>query len=312
MTWYFDPNNTGGVNGGAEVIYALKVLLQAHGGVVQCSGNGAGEYSAVGDVIDDAAELNTAQAWFVILWRGVYFYFQRGGLDYNWWLRVSYTAPSGGGFILMATAADIQDWHGTTDAGAAIFQAPSSYRYHIGCDDAPGGFYAFTLINGTGASAGGIVFDPFAAASYPVEDTAPVVFYVGMTTTFGEHTYISANDEGYSPKCWYCRGFGLPDELASPNALVLTPGGYPALSSGHAFPRQLGSNPYTGEDDRFPVMYARPAPLATQLGHRGYGTVMRWAGAARSNGDTMRTGVVIDRVQILSIVLPFPDEACAL
>jgi len=307
MAWFFDVNNVGGVNGGAEVIYALKVLLQAHGGVVQCSGNGAAEYSAVGDVIDDAAELNTAQAWFVILWKGIYFYFQRGNLDYCWWLRVSYTAPSGGGFIVMATAADTQDWHGTTDAGAGIFPAASSYRYHVGCDDALGGLYVFALTNGTGVAAGGIVFDPFATASYPVEDTAPAIFYVA-STTFGAYGYVGGITEGESPKSWYCRG--LPAEIPAPGALVLTPGGYPYAFQ--PFPRQLGSNPYTEEDDRFPIMYGRTASLATSLGHRGYGTVMRWAGAARSNGDTMRTGVVIDRVQIDSIVLPFPDEACAL
>jgi hypothetical protein len=39
---------------------------------------------------------------------------------------------------------------------------------------------------------------------------------------------------------------------------------------------------------------------------------MRWAGVARSNGTTMRTGATIDRVQVNGIILPYANAECAL
>ncbi|MBI2892914.1 MAG: hypothetical protein HYY06_05130 [Deltaproteobacteria bacterium] len=311
MTYVFDVNNAGGANGGAEAMYLWKELLKSAGWDVPASSDGT-TYNSSGDQITLAGSgsggMNNSQAWFRVrapsgMSPRREFCCQRGSSgEAYWWIK--YSAEDGfttsGDADDMATAADEANLHGSSTAGDVLFTTAGTYKIHIGADNAsPFGFYLFNAVNGSGASDMGFVFDPLATGSYASADQDPALVRVqgGGSVFMSTYLYQAA----YAPNGWYKKD--LAGETFTQFPAHIYQGGY-----GQAAPGSLGTNPHDSDDNHVPIAYARGSLLSTEVGWKGFGTVMRWLGTSRSSMDTLSTSGVRDHVVVDDVVLPWPNE----
>jgi hypothetical protein len=311
----FDVNNAGGANGGGEVLFDLKTLLVAQGWNVQMSGGGtgSGNFSAVGDVIASQAQMNVALAWYVIRQPAAasprrQFLIQRGATSRDCLVMVSsqsgYVAGSADEDTLPANPADGRNVDlGTTSTTptASFFLADSTYKYHIGADAAaPFGFYVIFIANGGGGSVGGFGMEAMATGSFPSADVDPGLYGMGVSLLFDS----AMQGVGTQWRAWYQKGLGGEAFVNMP-ALV-----YDASANGTAIPDVLGANPYSSARETFPIPFARQASLATQIGWKGFTSIMlRWTATNLVNFDTLSVAAVRTKIIMDQIALPWPDVA---
>jgi hypothetical protein len=303
MTWRFDPNNPVGVDGGAEVMFAFKTLMEANGWDVPAWSDGS-TYMVAGGITHmgtGANGMNNSRAWFRLRAPAAMtprreWVIQRS--DYGgtyWWIQVSAEDgfTLGGTATAVPTATDQQNLIGTDFHGIAIFGAPSAYKFHIGMDDAsPFGWFIVAVVNGTGVVNRVILFDPMIAGSYPAEDDDPAIYLCVGSTPYN----------GMFGKCWYRK-----NELDE--AWVDVTGHYFAsYSTGIMIPGLAGTNPYNGCDNHFVIPWGRGSAFATQVGWKGFGSLARWIGIYRADMDTLAVVTARDMILVGAIALPWSGD----
>jgi hypothetical protein len=320
MAYTHDVNNVGGADGGAEVMFNLKALLVSVGWTVESSGDGLALYGHAGALPKDrilipgagATGMNNQRAWFRIkgpagMTPAREFIFQRGsGTQVNWWIRVSPEDGFTGGapdFQTIPTATDavspIGDILGSSTAGAALFGAAATYKWHMGADAAaPYAWWLLALANGTGAVSGVVLFEPMSSGSYPVEDDDPALYYAAQGATMLSVTQLTSSVT--SPFGWFKK------DLAGEGWIRHAAHSY-YTGAGIIIPGGVGTNPYTGEDNHFPIPWGRGPWGGASIGWKGFGSQLRWSGFTRSNGDTLSTGGAKDKLCVDNVVLPWPD-----
>jgi len=336
MLWSFSTNNLAGT--AADVIYALKELLKGVGWTVTMSGGGTGSglYSATGDCIANAGQMNGILAWFVIRQHAATghpqreFLFQRKqASDSGFGRAVDIFVSAESGYVAAgsdedtkpANPADGQQIAGTAVAfhGTPLFPPDDTFKFHLGCNaEEPWGWYAFWKLNGAGGNPDqvyGLVFDPLHPGTFPSADRDPAVYNCTEDSVYGS-PFSSTLYSGGASKYWYKKG--LPGEVW---CSYFTPGfiwglafAYDIGSYGVGIPAVTGSsgqglNPHSSKAETFPIMWGRGGSYTTARGWKGIGTVQRWRGADLAPLTTISVDGVRTRIVVGEVTLPWPDVA---
>lgn len=299
MAYHF--NNPGEPNGisfnvGAELLWHMKELLKVAGWTVTQSGDGT-TYNAAGDELDTIAKFrDNTRAWFAIQdpGGGRAFTFQRVSNSAN--CRAKYAAtggftggtPSANTTPAATTPAEEQIIMGSgTDAsptGSGFgFNSPG-ILYAAADDAAPYGFALFGRSSSTGNDTCSFFMDPLAPNSYSGTDGDPVV--IGWGDGAADQAYkTSAPSSGTSEgaRAW------LRKNSAGSFVGVGSPLIYGMGASQNLIPKQLGSDPESGDDITIPLMWGRSSNLSAPNGWKGISTLFRQITSGRANGDTLET-----------------------
>lgn len=300
------------VTNGPEAVWNLISLLINSGSWQKVQDSDGTTYSSSGSQVTGPGSgsngLNNSEAWVALVDPGGErkYFFQRGSgsggnQDRNWWIRYSRNAALGGtpNATTMPTTTDIQNVHGTSVTGSALFGATASYYTHAVAETTPSsgtyGVYQFwfacTAVT-TGASLqGGLAvqgLDPTATSGL---DQDPAVFAVGDST---------ANSIAKTSALRWWNYYGL----GSPTPAWLTTGGRVNAPVAAA-----GPNPWSGEDVAFPTLYclggANTAPI------KGQGIWLLMPTSARAYPDTINLSsdayVYWVDTNTHRLLLPWPD-----
>jgi len=327
MAYQYDVNNFVGVNGGAEVIFALRQLLVSCGWTVVADADGT-TYSGTGVQITHAGSgangMNNSRAWFHIRGPATMvprreFCFQRGasGVAY-WWIKVSaedgYDVAGDANDMPTQSAADGDSQNvtmmaaGGTTNGGFIFDGPGSapnygeFVYHIGADDAaPFGWYVIAKSCGTYPSndGGTIVFEPMVPGSYPDEEPDPAIYLSGSTTSMFQYGG-GLGPAGTNTNGWYAKN------TAGEAWVNLVPHVYYNSGYGQMVPIQAGTNGNTGQVNDFPIAWGRGSGAGTGVGWKGFGSQMRWLACPKEEGEPLIRNGVADRICFGDVTLPWP------
>ena len=270
---------------GAEAIFNLKAMLKLAGWVVQSSGD-ATSYFAASDGITTAGSgaggMNNANAWFRIQDPGAVreLVVQRGSTSRAFWIRSSKSAKFVGGApsaTVAPTATDQQNEWGTIATGTTLPPVDATYRQQGGADSAsPYGWWTASYPTGGGDANFGLVYEPLVETD--AADTDPIVMLVTVATLAFTPVGDIAIETASSTVS------GVKGYIDGTNFVSITGCTY-GSASGTIFPGASGTNPHSTKDDAASIMYARRSALTTP-GYKGKGTVMRWEGTTRSEGDT--------------------------
>jgi len=159
-----------------------------------------------------------------------------------------------------ATGDDNIIWGSGTDTGPnfrSLFKPDNTYKLQIGADDTGQGFYFFCYSSEKLPITSGIVFDPLLAGSYAVGDTEPYVIYVTGNSTSGFGFQELGSLLGSCPSCWM--GTGTPNVIFNKITALSTVHNSASGTPATIAPGGVGSNPYTFQDQFFPIIYGRAA-----------------------------------------------------
>lgn len=223
--------------------------------------------------------------------------------------------------ILLGSGTDAAPVH------AATFGIDGTYRWHLsGYDVAEDGvfpFYAFSSDNGTGVPRTLLFQESLDAASYPAlvgtravpttGEPDPALYGAGYSassgnfesgtgtlqwsgTSGGQKAWFAMNgSNGQTPAFVVMQGQiyrGSTNDIGAPADVPLSDG--------------FGTNPLDGSDGSLPILAARAAGLATQVGVKGFTAHLRWTNIDRGYPDTMDVGA--DRfVYARHLLIPFAD-----
>jgi hypothetical protein len=313
----------------SEVFYYLKQTLKQAGWTVTASGDGRSTYSLTGDVITGPGTLSAANtaanngtlcntnAWFVVKQPSIsggvqrQFLVQRANVDYQWTVKLSYSAGFTGGSPGNATAPTASDSQ-TLLSVASIFPTTySSYRYSISADNAaPYGFWAVWWSVATGTIMSGLVMEPLVAGSYDASETDPYVYYFpnngssNPPASFqgsGANSGLSGESSNVSCMAYYKKGTASEAFVAMPALVYSNSGGTLAI------PGANSPNPYNSRDEIFPILYGRRTGLLSSIGFKGIGSLMKWVGPSRATGDTLSIAAsgAKDRIVLASVSVPW-------
>jgi hypothetical protein len=306
MTLQYDVNNSDDGNGMAEFCYDLKQTLVAANWSVRSSSNGT--VRTVGDSISSSTVFNNNNAWMILrapvgMTPRREMMIQRGLSDrsckVSWVMDgVGYTV-AGSATVPDTSAVVGEESYVVGSAGAfstTFFPTGGTYKYHIVADDAsPYGWWGSCNPSGAGNANVIMVFDPLAAGSYSSGDLDPAIYYFSNVGSPFVTTQV-----GPQGKAWYKKG------LAGASFVVM-PGTWYTRSANVAIPGNLGTNPIDSVDNHFPIPWLRNSNDATQVGWKGFGTIIHWLGPTRSNCDTLSTGGIKDHIVFDNAVLPWPN-----
>ena len=298
-----------------DMLYYLKQTLKQAGWTVTRSSDGI-TFNSSGDQITGygtgAGGMNNASAWFVVRAPGAVagstrqFLFQRPSSNANcisMWYSQS-AGFTGGGISTAPTATDSQQILNVTG-----FSSAATYRYSIAADNAaPYGFYMFNFTSTTGTPTGIIAVDPLVDGTYESSDVDPYVIYApsnngAYQTTPGSTASLTSEtlNLGSGVISWIKKGY-------TDQGFVVTPAlGY-QTGVGTAIPGNLSTNPYTSNDEIFPILFARRNGLTTVTGYKGISSLMKWVGTTgRSTGDTISISSSTSKEYIIfnNIALPW-------
>ena len=300
----------------STAIYALKETLKLANWTVSKSGSSSATptFSDSTDVIDSAAKMASNSAWFYIeAPNGQGFMFQNQNNSTAW--RIKWRGNGGAvGTAVSATITPaitneiIMRGSGTDAAPGYTNFLPtnSSYRWNVIADDAsPYGFWcgAFTL--GAGAAYGGMMFDPLTAVS--PGDVSPYV----VLTANGADTWARGNpasiinwsDESGNSSTTSMYAAYYVASTGSGNAAKAT-AWFPYNGNWLAYGQVV--NPITGNDDLFPLLWARRgAATGGNPGWKGVSTFSKFKGVSRANGDTYTVSTTRDRISFGDYSLPW-------
>lgn len=314
MAYSWTPNLTPAT--GAVAVYELKERLKAAGATVLSSSDGT-TYNSSGDQITSgnsgAGGLANTNAWFrVQLADGVrQMTFQRGSGNTAW--RIKYSASAGftggsPGATQTPTASDGQVFFGGgTDASptfATWFNTDGTYRAHVGADNAaPYSWWFATYPTGGGTPNGGMVYDPVQVPA--AADTDPVVISVAISSggfTAATIGAVSTSSTAARVVGWLKHNLVGAGYVAIPGNKIASVGG------GDLAPEGAGSNPHSGNDDMFPIIYGRPTGQAAPQGYKGISSVMYWNGTMRATGDTLTVSSSRDRLILGQVSVPWNGQ----
>lgn len=286
MTWKWQLNGTpnSAVNlspaTGAVAVFNFKEMLKQLGWVVKASSDGS-TFNSTGDQITTGATgaggFANNSAWFRIQDPATLreFTWQRGTTNLvarvKWSHSSKFTGGSPGTTQTPSAADETIIRGGGTDASptfTTVFGADASYRFHAGGDDATPYYFWYRCTSTTGPAFATTSWGLFISGdrgTYPYQDNAPYIIEFGQTTA------QSASNVNGTPFGGYYFKKGLAGEaFVSGNA-----GNYAGFLFGTAQPivpasaagQSLGVNPYTGNDNGYPIPVGRSNNL-TQPGHK--------------------------------------------
>jgi len=286
-------------SGGAS-LYLIKEMLKSAGWSVQGWGDGssyANNTSGVDGITSGgsgAGGFNNSNAWVRIQNPdGCELCLQRGSSGEQY-VNFDYSASdgfiTGGGATTLPTATDGQ----TVASNYSLFASGGSYYLQGGSDDADGYGFWVAGYNAGGAMTTAFFMDPLVQTD--ASDTSPGkqdIIHCNSTTAYSK-SYLSRRD---SPS------FGwLKDSWQRIVCMLYTDiDGAGSLSS--SFPDGINTNPYSGKDDRVPIIYAKGAyaySTTFPYGYKGISRFMAWEGTARSTADTKesKTRIVFGSVSV--------------
>lgn len=301
MTFLFDVNNVAMT--GPAAMFKMKTLMVSAGWVVKSSGDGLAAFSSTGDVITTGAAgaggwANTS-AWVRIQMpsaNGVTreLILQRNATNLIWTIRYSYSAGFTGGSpsaTVLPTATD----SASIFANTTLFAADNSYRFNAAVDNAaPYGFWMGAFpIGGGNPSGGAFVMTPltFTAA----EDIDPYVFYVSG----GGSAYLAT--DMFALKSWIIKG-DINETFQSIGAVRYFQNDGTGVFS---IPSGIGTNPHTANDDVFPIPMGWNTQNLWPSGWKGFSTILKWNGPAKTTGDTLSISTTRDRIIYRECNLPW-------
>lgn len=303
---------------GAVAVFNLKTLLKTVGWTVPSSSDGT-TYNSSGDQIttgsSGAGGMANNSAWFRIKspTGNRELIIQRGTSNPNY--RIMYSAAAGfsGGSPAATQTPSATDEEFILGGGThavptfvAWFSTDNSYRQQIGANSTAD--YPFWMVcypNGGGSPNAGFLWDPI-LNSVPGDNDA-LVIYIGVTgTTVFESGTIGGVSTNSLARGWLKKGLSGED-------FVIIPGNhYTSGGGGTLAPSSAATNPHTGKDDEFPVLYGRSTSLAAPQGFKGVSSIIRWRGTLRTTGDTATVVTTKDRFIAAHISLPWDGSTTPL
>jgi hypothetical protein len=305
-----------------ESLFNLKALLKLAGWTVAESGTGnagtgSGVYNASGDAITTAALMTNSLAWYRIhtplgSGSGPEFVIQNSTNNsgqINFWYTAYGTSSPGTASALPTLVNGTQ----LRSAGGAR-QMPSGVAYRLWCvadNAAPYGMWFGTIPVGGGNANSVTALCPL--SSFNVGDPNPYMLVNTPSGNFnangplwsGVTSFASGVDAaclnvGYLPppaatNLQIIPGFLPTNQSFAGGNIVL-----PATAAGGGY----GTDPITGKDALFPIMYARSLSLTLPT-WKGVTTWMRWKGTVRTNGDTGTLNTTRDLIHMADVVLPW-------
>jgi hypothetical protein len=215
-------------------------------------------------------------------------------------------------------------WGSGTDAGPGAVDVfgPSAFKMHMMANDSDGyGFYFFTTHLGTGRVRNFVMLDPMLTGSCPSEDKQPYVWFGRMYNSSNALSLDNMNASWIqnAPALYYQGAFfnygNQYETFAGVGAAT------PSLRDywqGYLQPlaNRIPSNPHTGKDDLFPVMWVKPDQdlwgnnltgsgtyfadgwpnLA--FGYKGISSLLKIVSTNRSTLDTLSVAASGDRIVI--------------
>lgn len=335
MSYLFTYNQTPVSN--ADAMLMFKTLMKSAGWTVPRSSDGL-TFNAAGDQIttntSGAGGMNNANAWFVLqapgavdgYTRQLLFFRDNSGttLGNNWFIQYSVNAGfTGGGATTAPTATDSGNLLGTgKGTEATLFGATGgAYRWQIMADNAtPYTFAAFAYPIGGGNATTFMMSDRMTAGSFPSQDNDPYVWFMsGYGTNHcmpfnssGTNTQLSTDcsfiESSFDatkgvPYSWLKYGLAGQTFTQTPSLMLSQFNGNPNYSFA---PFGAGSNPHSGNDDLFPLLYGRVAAAGGVCGYKGTSTLMQWCGAQRATADTVTVSTSSDHIVVNgAVVLPW-------
>ncbi|MHB8407916.1 MAG: hypothetical protein ACYDHY_07520 [Acidiferrobacterales bacterium] len=208
-----------------------------------------------------------------------------------------------------------------------------SQRWNIMANDglsnelSPFGFYAVGFPAGGGVNPNTcIMMEPLTNGTFVASDVDPYVFYVQGGTNIvldGIVGNISGffSDGTYAAQAWFRYGLsqaqfqggvrqqtvnGTTGGVAACTFTTRSSGaGNLSIVPGTSATSPLGTNAWNGNDDFFPVIYARRGNLGGQTGYKGVGAFCRVTSASHSTGDTFTKNTTRDYIAFGSVNLPW-------
>lgn len=301
-----------------DALFSLKALLVSAGWTVGSSGTGdlgagSGVYDGSGDAITTAALMKNRGAWFRIVSplgaSGPQYIFQNGqsgvGTDsgqINVWVTCYGIAGAGTASVPNAFTSGIQI---RAAASLSTFGSNGTYRFWCAADNAaPYGFWFGTIPIGGGVMAGVNVLAPLSASN--VGDVTPYVVLTNPSNTNATwqnvatpgNTLTTAGVYAYIPLTTNITGtvgFLPTNQTFIGGGLTLA-----ATTSGGGY----GTDPITGNDALFPIMFARSLSVGLPS-WKGVTTFAKWKGTTRTNGDTATVVSSRDHIHVGDLVLPW-------
>lgn len=284
MAKFTDVNIDTTTNGATEIIFALLTQLLAAGWTVQTSSDGTTYKSTPGSQVvsagGGAGGLGNTSAWFRIQDPGGRreFVFFRGGNHATWTVVYSPLAKFTGGSPGATTRPTATDEQLIYSAVTLWSGSPGAWYGHVVVQSTPeGGVYGFwcwatTVGSGAIPSGGLLVCEPLAVGSYPVEDTDPCVFCA-----------VTSGPSAYNTAAWrWMYKHGLVGEVFAAATSAVLPAQNTTKVVG-----DIGSNPYSADDNHLPVGFARITANGSAIGWKGWAKFMRAKGTNRSYPDTI-------------------------
>lgn len=304
---------------GAVAVYALIALLVSVGWTKVADSDGT-TYSSSGTQVTGGGSgtngLANANAWVRLRApNGVReLTFQRGSANALWRIKYSaserFSAGSPGATQTPQTPTSTEQQillGGGTDASptfSAWFATDGTYRAQYGADAAaPFAFWFATYPSGGGTPNGGMVLDPVLVPASADQDQAVIAIATsggGFTaTTFGT---VSSATTGTRIAGWLKYNVAGAGFVAIPANKITSSGGSDLA------PEASGSNPHSGSDDLYPVIYGRPTGQSAPQGYKGISSVMYWNGTVRATGDTLAVSTTRDRLVLGQVNLPWNGQ----
>jgi len=306
-------------NNGSLAMFQL-VQTMISGGWVQMGSGDASTWAtgSVGPVVNGgtgATGLNNNAAWIRLQTPTLTFggtslkkevLIQRGNADTDWWLRYSPAGNFSGGSpsaTVAPTATDQVNLYGTAQSAATGFfptLSNTATYSNCMCYDASGsyGFYLFTFPAG-GAIAPlytAFVFDPVTNGSSLDKD--PYIWYLS----------------GWAANTFSTTHFGGDSSMFAFMSTTLTTANYVAVQAAQYYqyatatvmlPAGVGVDPFGSADTVWPIVYTRRSGFTTNVGYKGWGTIMKYPGVQRSLGGTLSVVTTNDYINMNKIVLPW-------
>ena len=283
---------------GGESLYNLKEMLKSAGWTVNGYSDGTTflNNSAGVDGItiggSGAGGFNNSSAWIRLTSpAGNELVFQRGsGLEYYAYIKQSPSSgfSTGGNATTTPTASDQIDLFYSSSAGGQLFDAGGTYYMQGGADNANGyGFwiaaYGFSQNIRTG-----FVMEPLLQTDS--NDTDPGKQNLFYLAAVDGSTYALSSVSNINGYCVSFLG----------NTWTIVPATYYRNNQNNMFPNEVGSNSYSGTDDRIPIIYAKPNNNGYPYGYKGQGRLMMWEGITRSCADTKesQTRIVFGNISL--------------
>jgi hypothetical protein len=163
--------------------------------------------------------------------------------------------------------------------------------------------FSFPTGNAGGTYTGVWALDMMATGSFQSADTAPWVMYVSASTatpfSVTDLSAAAAVSKGYLNLSGTLTWVSIVAATYIVNSSTVNL--YPATTSGNG----AGVNSFNSKDNGVPILWARDASQTAPFGHKGYGTMFRWASKFRTNMDTVDTVGTKDRVWINGNLIPW-------